>query len=480
MDPKPAPDPPAPTPDLTQRERNTTDVWRFRLENGLRVWAHERPRSGTLALLMQVPVGLRHETRQNNGVAHFVEHLVFTGTAKWPEEQAVLDTIRRVGGYVNARTSYEDTVYYLHLKADDLELGLEWLAEVLFRPTLVEEKYEKERGVILQEKGGEFGRLGKLFEWLERKNLGYDVFWAVRRRLFPDSALLMPVIGTDESLRKVDYPTVVAFYRAHYVPNNMTLIAVGDLEVTPLRAAVERHLGGFAASAALPETQPLEIDARPFDVRLHGPSINDRGQMLIGGVLGGSNHPDRYAWAVLSEILDNALTEEIRHQRGLVYGINAGVRLYREAGFMAIYTAADSDRFGEIQQVIEKHLQRAATGALTAEEIAQAKAALRGQAMLELESNLDMGWWLRDDALMARDDDTDPLPNYFAGIAAVTAADLQRVVRDDLAPEKRFRVIHRPAVTPKRLRPWLAGFGAGLLGGMAALVAWRGRRRLHL
>lgn len=475
---RPDPDEPAQLiAGLTQREHNTTDVRRFRLGNGLRVWVHQRPRTGTVALIVRIPVGARNETHRVNGIAHFVEHMVFTGTEKWPEEQDVTEAIRRVGGYANAFVNREETIFYVHLKADDLELGLEWLGEVLFRPTLLEAKFEKERGVIMQEKGGEFGRLGRLFEWLENRNLGYDVFWAVIRRLFPDAAMLRPIIGTDESLRRIQYQDVVDFHRQHYVPNNMTLIAVGDVELEAFAPAVEAHLGVFPPGGLPSRPEPVKINPKPFNVRLHGPSINDRGQMLLGSLVGGVDHPDRYVLWVLCEILNHELTEEIRHKRGLVYGVHPRTALFDDAGFLYIYTTADSDKFGEIQQVIEEHLQRFIDGEITEQQVEEAKATIRGQAMLQLESNMSMGWWLSSDTAIVRDDEAEPVPNFFAGIAAVTVDDLQRVAREYLLPEKRFRVVHRPALTPRRLRPVLAWAGVGVLTGVTAL-AWRFRRRL--
>ena len=134
------------------------DSTRLRLANGLHLWIRPRPGSGTVALKMIIPVGSRHETEANNGISHFLEHMLFTGTARWPEHE-VTDVIRRRGGEVNAVTEVESTTFWLHLPASDVALGVDWLAEVLFRPTLDRAKFEKERGVIMAEKGGRFGGL---------------------------------------------------------------------------------------------------------------------------------------------------------------------------------------------------------------------------------------------------------------------------------------------------------------------------------
>jgi hypothetical protein len=144
------------------REEGMFELARTRLANGLKVWVKPRPSTGTVVLLLQVPVGARHETKQNNGVSHFLEHMLFSGTARW-SEQEVLEVIRRRGGEAIARTALEDTVFWLHLKADDLEVGLEWLAEVVFRPQLDAEKFKKERRVIIQEKGGRIAGPNAMF-----------------------------------------------------------------------------------------------------------------------------------------------------------------------------------------------------------------------------------------------------------------------------------------------------------------------------
>src|SRR3972149_7028978 len=207
----------APQPHL--KEDGMFNLRRAVLPNGLRVWVKPRPGTGTVFLALQVPVGSRHETEENNGISHFLEHMLFTGTEKW-DEREVIESVRRRGGEVNARTSAEDTVFWLNLKADDLDFGLNWLTQVVLRSTLPEDKFKKERQIIIEEKGGDYGFFDALGGWIEDHRFGWNLFRAVPRRLFAQSTILLPVIGDDASLRRIGYRQVIEFYRRHYVPNN--------------------------------------------------------------------------------------------------------------------------------------------------------------------------------------------------------------------------------------------------------------------
>jgi predicted Zn-dependent peptidase len=191
------------------------DLQRYTLQNGLRLWCVPRPNSQTVALMVQVAVGSRVETEANNGISHFLEHLVFTGTERWSEAE-VTDVVRRRGGECNAQTSREETTYYLHIAAEELEFGLDWLHQVLFKPTLTKEKFEKERQVIINEKGGEIDYLRRAWEWVEDHNLGWSVARALRRRVFPGSSFLLPIIGSDKSLNAITHEDLLAHYQNYY------------------------------------------------------------------------------------------------------------------------------------------------------------------------------------------------------------------------------------------------------------------------
>jgi predicted Zn-dependent peptidase len=427
-----------------------------------------------VALLAQLPVGSRLETKHNNGLSHFLEHMLFTGTERWSEAE-VTDVVRRRGGECNAQTSRESTVYHLHLAAHDIAFGMDWLHQLLFRPTLSPEKFEKERQVIINEKGGEFDRLQSAWEWVEDRNLGWHVGRAVRRRLYPDSSLLLPIIGRDKTLKALTHPQLLDYYRQHYTPNNVTLLVVGDIEpehAFALAAGQFGHLPPRPLPAGYPPTRVVE---QPFSVRILGPTPNEQGQFLIGALLERADHPDRFAWWTIEEMLENAYLRDIRFHLGLSYDVNVFTVLYTDTGYFCIYTTAKVEDFAVIRRLVQKHLNRLVNGEFSAEELAEAQTALRGRALLNLQDNLELAWWLTGDALIAANDET-PIPDYFAEIARLTPSDIQRVAQRYLAPERRFSVEHRPALTPGRLKP-VAGAGAVGLASAAVLFALRPRHR---
>lgn len=422
---------------------------RYTLKNGLRIWCAPRPNTQTVALVAQFPVGSRSENDENNGISHFLEHMVFTGTERWNESD-VTDVVRRRGGECNAQTSREETIYYLHVAAQDLEFGLDWLHQLLFKPTLSADKFEKERQVIISEKGGEYDYLQRAWEWLENHNLGWSVSRTIRRRLFPDSSFLLGVIGTDRTLKALTYQEVIDYYQRHYSPNNMTLLVVGDVDPAQVFALTERQFGDIPARPAPGVFPSSNLVTKPFHVRMHGPTPNQQGQYMLGALLGPGNHPDRFAWYVIGEILENAYLQEIRYEHGFSYDVQAYPVLYTDVGYFNIYTTARLDDFEAIKAVLIKHLDRLVAGDISEQELREAKAALRGQILLELQDNLEYAMWLSNDALFFQGD-TAPTEDYLEAVEALSLADVHRVACHYLTPEKRFSIEHRPPQVRKPL-----------------------------
>jgi predicted Zn-dependent peptidase len=445
-------------------------VQRFTLPNGLRVWIEPRPQTEAVTVLAVLRAGSRYETPDNNGISHFVEHMVFDGTEKWPTEEEVMDVITHRGGEWNGWTGEETTTYFVQLAQRHVEVAFDWLSQVVFHPIFPPDKVDKERDIIFQEK---MGRYGWLINTLDRLGLGYELDRDVRRAIFPGSTLGLRIIGEDASLDRITRPALLAYYRAHYIPANSVLIVVGKVSVEDAYALVQKYFGAVTSTSPLPSapsTPPLPAHG-PHLVTVRGPLPTDQSALMVGMRTIGLAHPDRWALAVLAEILQEDLLKEIRFRRGLVYDLHAFTDYFVDTGHLGLITEFDSPKRAEIQRVIEQYFDKVRRGEITAEQVHHAQAALKGQWALEMEDSTDRAAWLAQWAFEA---DGSAILDYDAAIDSVQPADVQRMVETYFTPERRYVGLHHPAVTVPH--------GARLLGlaaGVSALV-WLARRLWRL
>ena len=263
-----------------------------------------------------VRVGSRYETHANNGISHFVEHMVFDGTAKWPTEEAVTDAITHRGGHSNFWAADEITAYFVQLAHSEVELAIEWLSQIVFQPTFPADKIDKERDIIFQEKQGRYGRL---ITALEALGLGHDLERQIRRAIFPGSALSLRTIGEDASLDRITRDALLDHYHAHYLPANCALIVTGRVAVDHIDALVRRYFGVVATTPSVPATPITPPLPRRGSQRVtvRGPLPTAESELMIGMRTNEWTHPDRWALEVLAKIMEEALLKAIRFQRSL-------------------------------------------------------------------------------------------------------------------------------------------------------------------
>jgi predicted Zn-dependent peptidase len=444
---------------------------RYALPNGLRVWVQSRPESESVAALLVVRAGSRYEDISNNGVSHYVEHMLFTGTRRWTEEE-INEIIRRRGGRWNGWTGEERTTYFAHVSDQDLGIALDWLAEITFHATFPEDKIAKERGVIFQEK---WGRYGWLINTLDRLGFGYELDRDVRRALFPGSTLGLRIVGEDASLESLDRTALLDYYHHHYTPDNATLILVGNVTLEEVLKQAETHFGGLVRNGRPAAPDILEFSAEgPHRVVVRGPLPTDRVRLMIGARTVERSHPDRWALEVLAELLGEDLRQEIRYQQGLVYGLGAYNDFFDDTGYFVIYTVSDRGNREVILDAVEAHLSTIRQEGADAERVAEAQAALKGRWTLTMEDNVERAIWLAEwTSALATDE---PVPDYQAGIDAVTPQNLSRVVDTYFTPTRSYFGLHQPVVTvASSVRA--AGIAAGL--GFAAWIARRLWRRVR-
>src|SRR5271166_831983 len=187
------------------------------LANGLRVATDRIDTVDTVSLGIWVDVGTRHEPADINGVAHFLEHMAFKGTAR-RSALSIAEEIEAVGGHLNAYTSRESTAYYAKVLKEDVPLALDILSDILQNSTFQPEEIERERAVILQE-------IGQANDTPD--DIVFDHF---QECAYPDQAMGRPVLGRPEIIRKIDRETVLGYLRDHYGARRMVLAAAGNLD----------------------------------------------------------------------------------------------------------------------------------------------------------------------------------------------------------------------------------------------------------
>lgn len=316
----------------------------------------------TVAVWIQA--GTADETPDHNGTAHFLEHMFFKGTPSQPVG-AIDREVKALGGYDNAGTSFDFTDYYICLPAAHWRRALELLADFILHPRLDEADIEAERAVVLEEIGRkEDSPFSKLYQ---------DFLCAA----FEGSPYGLPILGEEESLRRIGRETFMRFLAEHYRPERMTLVVVGDLEADAVRRVAgplfaEMETDGTAPPA--PYTPPSWTG--PRELRLHKPY--QQGYGLVGYTLPDIKGTDEaYALDLASWVLAGGrasrLFRELHEERGLVSDVEASFWEMRRAALWHIEVSYDPENQREVLAIIDRHVERMAAERVREDELERAK-----------------------------------------------------------------------------------------------------------
>ena len=345
---------------------------RTALPNGLVIITEPMDHVRTVALGVWVAAGSRFEDAPQNGISHFIEHIVFKGTAT-RSALAIAEAMDAIGGQLNAFTDKEQTCYYLRVLSDHLEEGLAVLADMLLRPAIEPAAFERERQVLAEEI--------KMYEDAP-DDLVHDVF---AETLWPAHPLGRSVSGSLASLARLGRDDLRAYMAERYRANAVLVTAAGLLDHERIVTLVDRALGGWAGRAAPSVLLP--------PVPQRGTAFRSKEIEQVHVCLGVPGlcqaHPDRYVLAVLDSALGSGMSsrlfQEIREERGLAYAISSYQMAYSDAGAFAVYAAMSPQAAREVVQLTLDGLVRARVG-LTPEEVSRAKESLKGSLMLGLET----------------------------------------------------------------------------------------------
>ena len=274
----------------------------FYLDNGMEVILVENHANPMIAAFTIVKTGSRNEDAATNGTAHFLEHLLFNGTETRTQKQ-LYDEMDFYGGYNNAHTGPDYTNYMVLMPKEFITQGMDIQADMLFNSTLPEEKFEKERGIVIEEIGRSADRPT------------YQVQNHFLRTFFTGTPYERPVLGTVSTISHLQREQVLEYYRTWYVPNNMTLMVIGDFSTPEMVALVKEKYGGYP-TGQLPHLQTIQLTS-PKNLRIiqangMGKFPNDHVYLNIGYVLPPPTSGDFQALEMLTEFLGGKETSRLK------------------------------------------------------------------------------------------------------------------------------------------------------------------------
>ena len=342
-----------------------------RLKNGFRIVTENMPGLKSASIGIWIKAGGRHESLEQNGVAHFLEHMAFKGTKRRSSLQ-IAEAIEDVGGYINAYTSREMTAYYARVLSDDVDLALDVVSDIVLNPVFSSSEIEVERGVILSEIGQALDTPDDIiFDWLQEVS-------------YPDQPLGRSILGPAERVSNFQKQDLSKFVSENYGPDQMILAAAGAVDHEAIVRQCEEIFGNLVSRK---QNQLLAGNFSGGEVR----HIKDLEQAHFALAFEGPNYKnsDIYTAQVFATAfgggMSSRLFQEVREKRGLCYSIFASAGAYSDTGTLTLYAGTSGDKVSELANITMDEIKRAADN-MNENEIARASVQMKAGLLMGLES----------------------------------------------------------------------------------------------
>jgi predicted Zn-dependent peptidase len=385
------------------------------LDNGLRLITERMPQVRSVTIGVWLTRGSRHETDERSGIAHFVEHMLFKGTANRTAED-IAQAIDSIGGQLDAFTAKEYASYYIKVLDEHLPLAVDLLSDIVLRPAFAPEEIEREKKVILEEI--------KMVEDTP-DDLVHELF---TQHFWEGHPLGRPILGSRETVDSFMSESLRTYFGGAYAAPNMIVSAAGNLEHAQVRDLVGRSLvdlpqRGEELSEAPPTVVPQAI-TRTKDL--------EQSHVCLGTNSYPQRHDDRYVSYILNTLLGGSMSsrlfQNVREKRGLAYSVFSGLSAYRDAGNITIYAGCANEAVEEVIDLCVEELRTIKREPVPHTELNRAKDHLKGSLMLSLENTASrMSHLARQEIYFDRHFGLD---ETLAGVQRVSVEDVQRVAAD--------------------------------------------------
>ena len=344
------------------------------LDNGIRVLSRELPDTRSVSLGIWVENGSRHEGRNQNGISHFIEHLLFKGTERRTAAR-IAEEMDAVGGVLNAFTGKEYTCYYAKVLDENFPMAIDLLTDIFLHSVFDREEIERERSVILQE-------ISQAEDTPD--DYVHDLF---NLDFFKDHPLGRPICGEASTVLNFHREDFLDFIRDRYLPGRVIITAAGHLGHEELVRELDRRLGAVQGSGSGIFADAPQLRNGVFQ----HPKALEQVHLCLGVAGIHQSHPLRYVAFILNTILGGGMSsrlfQEIREKRGRAYSVYSFLASYKDVGYLGIYAGTSRDWVEEVVELILREIGRLAAGEVGEEELQRAKSQLIGNMILGLETS---------------------------------------------------------------------------------------------
>jgi predicted Zn-dependent peptidase len=411
----------------------TYGVRRTILPGGLRVVTESLPAVRSVALGIWVGVGSRDEDLSHAGATHYLEHLLFKGTSRRTalEISAEMDA---AGGEMNAFTAKEYTCYYARVLDADLPLAVDILSDMVTSSLIAPKDVDAERNVVLEEIA------------MNEDDPSDTVHEAFTAKLFGDTPLGRPILGTTDSINAITRDQIFEHYQARYTPEHLVVAAAGNLDHDTVVELVRQAFGPALEQSAEPAAPRLGGD-QPGQPAGVGTTLVSRGIEQANLVLGcpalARTDERRFALGVLNAAfgggMSSRLFQEVREKRGLAYSVYSFSGQHADTGVWGIYVGCLPSKADEVLAICTEEISRLVDGGLTDAELTRGKGQVRGSIVLSLEDpSSRMSRLGKSELVYPR---LEPVDEVLAAIDAVSHDDIRSIANEILTRPKTLAVV---------------------------------------
>ena len=398
------------------------DIQKRVLPNGLVVLTETMSHVRSVSVGFWVRNGSRREVPEENGLAHFMEHMVFKGTERRSAEE-IARQMDSVGGMLDAFTSKEQICFNAKVIDEHLPIAFDIIADLVLRPKFDSEDVKKERQVVLEEIKMDLDNPEYLL---------HDIF---TRGFWPEHPLGRPILGTPETVRRFSRDALRKRFQHWFAPDRLVFSAAGNVTHERVLELVEQEFGGLAAAGPqedefAPSTKaPIHLERKRDLEQVH---------VCLGVPSVPLAHEKRFGVAVMNNLLGGGMSsrlfQNIREKQGLAYAVFSELTPYSDAGMMTIYAGTAKETVGQVIDLVIQEFRELKETPVAEEELLRAKNHLKGSLMLSLEStSARMSNLARQELYFRRFYSLDEI---LAGIETVTREEVRSLAREFFRPEQ--------------------------------------------